>query len=138
MMASTLLLSLVSCGNKKSNSKTSGSVVNTVCDNINCMSSIDWKIFLQGQVFPKKSRLEINGETVLDECLSKQQYRIDRESAPQSITLGGFIVPKQGQVRLRIVDQGWDCSDERTFIQKENVPFEVVKTITGREIVINL
>ena len=134
---SSLLLSLASCGNDSKSSRKS-KVLNPVCDSIDCLSSVDWKINLQGQVFPGKTRLEINDETVLDECMSKQQYQIDRDAAPQSITLYSFRVPKKGQVKMKIVDQGWDCSQERVFLYRDNVDFTLTKGLNGRFILINL
>jgi hypothetical protein len=133
---SALMLGAIGCGNKEKSSN--NSELNPVCTTINCLSSVTWKLQLQGNVFPAKARLDINGETVLDECYSKQLYKIDRDSAPQSITLHGFFVPKEGQVRIRVVDRGYGCKDESTFLYHENVPFEVVKGAFGSEILINL
>ncbi len=136
---STLLVTAVSCGNdSKSSKKKSTPEVNPVCDSIDCMSTVNWKIVLQGQVFPVKTRVDINGETVLDECMGKQQYSIDRSAAPMSITLDNFYVPRAGAANIKIIDRGWDCRQNINFISVENAQFEVVKSSGLREILFNL
>lgn len=132
-----LTMTLVSCGNDSKSSKRAPEM-NPVCDGIECLSSVTWKINLQGQDFPRKARVEINGASVLDECMGKQEYSIDRDSTPQSLTLENFTVPRAGDVKIHIVDQGWDCSDERTFISNDNVPFEVERGVAGSRVIINL
>lgn len=132
-----LTLTLVSCGNDSKSSK-STQEINPVCDSIECLSNITWKINLQGQDFPRKSRVEINAVSVLDECMGKQQYSIDRDSTPQSLTLENYTVPRAGEVKIHIVDQGWDCSEEQTFIKNDNVTFEVDKGVAGNRVIINL
>lgn len=127
---STLLLLTSACSKeKKSHHHAAGSPPqqNAVCEGIACLNSVTWKLLLQGQVFPDKTRVDINGSTVLDECLSKQQYRIDRSAAPQSLTIENFFVPKPGHVKIQIVDQGWDCNDDKTFLSNEDASFEVIK-----------
>lgn len=134
--ASLLLLGLVGCGNKDSKS-TNTTQKDAVCTTLNCMNSINWKLQLQGQIFPNKVRVEINGESVLDECRSKQQYSVDRESAPQSITLYNFYVPRDG-VKIRIIDRGYSCNEYSTFLQKDNAEYEMVKSGNYSELLINL
>jgi hypothetical protein len=138
---STVLVVLAACSeNKKSKSHYHAAApqVNAVCEGIDCLSSINWKINLQGQVFPDKARVDINGQTVLDECMGKQQYKIDRSSVPQSLFLENFFVPKANNLTIQVVDQGWDCSHERTFLLDQNIQFEISKGHFGREIEINL
>ena len=135
---SSLALTLVSCGGDSNGSKKSRPEMNAVCDSLECMSTVDWKITLQGQDFPKKTRLEINGESVLDECMGKQQYSIDREGTPQSVSLPNYLVPRRGELKIKIVDQGWDCSSETVVLNNDNVGFELDKSEAGTRIVINL
>lgn len=137
---STLLLLVSACSKHKKSSYTASPAPqkNAVCEGIQCLNSITWKLLLQGQVFPEKTRVDINDNTVLDECKSKQQYRIDRAAAPQSLTIENFFVPKQKQVKILVVDQGWDCSEEKTFVLKENATFEVVKDVAGSEVQFSL
>lgn len=136
----TLLALGTACGDK--NSSSSANVrkpqQNAVCEGIDCLNSITWKLVLQGNVFPEKTRVEINDNTVLDECHSKQQYSIDRASAPQSLTLENYVVPRRGHVKIHIVDQGHDCTSEHTFYSKKDVDFEVVKSALGQQVLINL
>jgi hypothetical protein len=132
-----LVLSLASCGKSTSSSK-KASEKNPVCAGIDCLSSIDWTIYLNGQDFPDRARIDVNGVTVLDECLGKQHYKISRFAKPQYLKLEDFRIPKRGEVRIHIVDQGYDCGIEKTVVFKENVSFEIVKNNLGSEIVINL
>jgi hypothetical protein len=139
LAVSSLLLTLASCGNdSKSSRKQQAPEVNPICDNISCMTSINWKLVLQGQIFPEKTRVDINGETVLDECLGKQQYQINRSAAPMSLTLDNFYVPRSGAANIQIFDQGWDCMQKKSFLSVEKAQFEVVKSNGMREILFNL
>jgi hypothetical protein len=115
LITGTLLLSLASCGNDKKTS--SRQEANPVCSEIDCLSSVNWKIQLQGRAFPDKARLDINGTTVLNECVSKQRYSIDRYTEPQSVYLDNFYVPKRGELKISVVDLG-QCDSERSFIVK--------------------
>jgi hypothetical protein len=136
---STLMLVFSACSNEKNKSSHAQlNEVRSTCEGLECLSSVNWKISLQGHMFPSKSRVEINGNTVLDECLSKQESRIDREAAPQNLVIENYLVPKQGEVKIEIFDQGWDCSQNLSFISKENVEFVFVKGSLANEIEINL
>lgn len=130
-----MLLTLVSCG---SDNKSSGSQEqNAVCEN--CITSANWKILLPGRSFPDKSRVDINGTTVLNECVSKQKYMINRSSDPQELYLDNFYVPKRGELKINIVDLGSDCDSESTFFENSNVEFEETKGAGGTtELLINL
>lgn len=135
IVAGSLLLTLVSCGN---NDKSSSRRGNDVCGEVDCLSSVDWKIQLQGKAFPDKTRLDINGTTVLNECVSKQKYQIDRYAEPQNVILENFYVPKRGDLKINVVDLGSDCNSESTFISDNNVEFEVDKSSGTGQILINL
>lgn len=136
VVVSTLLLSLVSCGNEEKSK--SGQQLNQGCAEMDCLSSINWKIQLHGKSFPEKSRIDINGTTVLNECVSKQKYMINRESSPQSLYLESFYIPKRGDLNIDVVDMGTDCHSESSFISDKNVEFELTKEMEVSELVINL
>jgi len=135
LITGTLLLTLASCGNDKKSS--SRQEVNPVCSEIDCLSTVNWKIQLQGRAFPDKARVDINGTTVLNECVSKQKYSIDRYTEPQSIYLDNFYVPKKGELKINVVDLG-RCDSETSFIFDPDVNFDVVKFGSSNEIHINL
>lgn len=137
LIAGSLLLTLVSCGKDDSKSKTRAEV-NPICSEIDCLSSVNWKIQLEGRSFPYKSRVDINGTTVLNECVSKQKYSIDRTSNPEALYLDNYYVPKRGDVKIDIIDLGSDCDSESTFISNDKVDFEVSKTSGFAEIIISL
>lgn len=135
LIAGSLLLTLVSCGEKSSSHKKQAE---TCGDGISCLSSINWKIQLQGKSFPDKARVDINGTTVLNECVSKQKYSIDRSAEPQNLYLENFYVPKRGELKINVIDLGHDCASESTLISDDNVEFEVTKATDVSEILINL
>jgi hypothetical protein len=131
---STLLLSLVSCGKKDSSSS------NDRQEQKDTITSINWKIYLQGRSFPK-ARVEINNALLLDECLGKQQYTIDRLSDPQSIALIDYFVPREGALKIVITDLGNECesvSDDSVFFAQDNVPFDFLKIGRSTEVLVNL
>ena len=134
---SAIFLTLVSCGNKDHSSSNTKSI-NPVCSELDCLSSITWKIELPGKSFPSKSRIDINGTTVLNECVSKQKYAIDREEEPQNIVLENFYVPKKGQLKIDVVDLGHDCESESSFLSESDVQFEVTKGLEANELLIRL
>lgn len=139
LAVSTLLVTAISCG-KDSKKSNDSAQMDTVCDNASCMSVVTWKMYLQGQIFPAQARLEINGESVIDECVAKQQYSFDRDSAPQSITLENYMVP-QGAVDVKIVDLGRSCldkSDDVEVINQKDVKYEFSKDLAGNLLTINL
>lgn len=135
LLAGSLLLTLVSCG--KDDSSKSRSKVQS-CEDVDCLTSVNWKIVLQGKSFPDKSRVDINGTTILNECVSKQKYAIDRSTQPESLYLENYAVPKRGDLKIDVIDMGLDCASESTFISNDKVDFEVSKTAGQTEILISL
>lgn len=136
LFMSVALMALASCGedNKKSSPQNE---INPICEEIDCLSSVSWKIKLPGREFPAKSRVAINDTTVLDECIPKQKYEINRASDPQSIYLESFSVPTTA-LKIVVEDLG-DCHAEATeFLKNENVNFQAVKTEAQTEIHIDL
>lgn len=136
VLASGLLLTLASCGGNGKSSRVS-TQADPVCEDVSCLSSVNWKIILNGKVFPDKSRVDINGTTVLNECVSKQKYSIDRYSVPQILALDNYIIPKRGDLKIQVMDLG-RCDSESTFISDDNVNFELVKGVDVSEVVIHL
>lgn len=141
--ATLSLLALVSCGGDSNGSSRAEKrrQEQRTCEELNCLSSVDWKIYLQGRAFPTKTRVEINNATLIDECLTKNQYMIDRSTDPQMIALERFAVPTQGELKIVITDLGYNCSaeDDSVFFAQDNVPFDLVKTDNGsQEIIVNL
>lgn len=135
LLAGSLLLTLVSCG-KDDNSSSRRKAQS--CEDVNCLTSVNWKIVLQGKSFPEKSRVDINGTTVLNECVSKQKYAIDRSAQPETLYLESYSVPKRGDLKIDVIDMGLDCASESTFISNDKVDFEVTKTAGQTEILISL
>lgn len=140
LLSLSALVFAVACGgdSKSSSKKIEGVELNTVCDRLECLTSVDWKLVLQGQNFPERTKLIIDGETILDECLGKQQYSVSRETAPMSIRLDNFKVP-MGPIDIKIVDQGWDCRQHTTFLDKRGVSYSLEKSnFGGQQLVIDL
>lgn len=135
LMVSSLLLTLASCG--QDDKSHSGVSIDPICEDVNCLSTVNWKIQLPGRIFPDKSRVDINGTTVLNECVSKQKYMIDRSAEPQNLYLENYVIPKKGELKIKITDLG-HCDSESSFVEENNANFEFVKTGMEREIVINL
>ncbi len=132
----SLLFGAMSCGNE-SKSK-SRRTVNPVCSGVGCLSSINWKLLLEGRSFPSKSRIDINGTTILNECVSKQKYFIDRSTAPEALVLPDFTMPKRGELAIDIIDMGDDCAQESVFFSDDNVEFEFTKSGDANEVLIVL
>lgn len=133
----SLLLSVVSCGSDSNKSSPEPSI-STLCSEISCLSTVNWKIQLQGRSFPDKARVDVDGVTVLNECISKQKYSIDRYSEPQSLMLENYTVPAQGKVKVQITDLGADCRSSSTFLEDNNVQYEVIKSESAVELLLNL
>ncbi len=137
--ASTSLLALVSCGGHHSSSSDPAPQKDAVCSTTNCLSSINWKILLQGRSYPHHAKVEINGTDLLNECLGKQKYVIDRSTEPQSIMMENYSVPTQGELKITVIDMGADCKESTVFFSQDNVPFDIVKDVRGvSEVLVNL
>ncbi len=132
----SLLFGAISCGNRPESK--SRKTVNPVCSGVGCLSSISWKLLLEGRSFPSKSRIDINGTTILNECVSKQKYLIDRSTAPESLVLPDFTMPKRGELAIDVIDMGDDCAQESTFFSDDNVDFEFTKSGDTNEVLIVL
>ena len=130
------LFGLISCG--PDSVSRSSKEANPVCSEIDCLSTATWKMTLQGRSFPDKTKLVINNETILNECLMKQKYSVDRSTSPESIKLESFFIPKRGELSIAIFDMGSDCTQDSEFISEKDVQFDAVKTAEGQEILINI
>lgn len=132
VLASSLLLTLVSCGNDKSSShKAPAESIDPI------VQSYDWKI-LNGRGFPARSLVEVNGEPVLDECHDKQIYSINRRSSPQSLTLMNWNSPQGMTVaEVKIFDRGHDC-DQVTPVVNETVRMEINKSGAVAEVILSI
>lgn len=131
LVFSTLLLSLVGCGGRSGD----GASAQQREESPIRVATVDWKISLQGRSFPDHSRVDVDGVTVLDECVGKQKYQIDRRSAPQSLTLTSYPAPAKSTVKIVITDLGDDCSSYSTFFSDDAVEFESPKE---HQILINI
>jgi hypothetical protein len=143
LIFSALLLIAVACGSdndKKSSSpgRTPQAEQNPVCESLECKAQATWRVAVEGRNFPDRSRIEVNDVVVLDECVSKQSNKIDRTVTPQTLVLENYLVPRVGQVKIHIVDQGADCEENTTFLLNDNVDFAFVNAIAGAEVIINL
>jgi len=127
-----LLLTLASCGGNKSSDKKAQS--NPICIGVECLSSVNWRIQLPGKSFPNKTRIDVEGTTVLNECVSKQKYYIDRYSNPQMIYLDNYYAPTTDTVKIDVYDLG-HC-DSETKIISDSLNYEINKR--DQEIIISL
>ena len=129
VVAASSLFVLVSCGGSSS-----GSSSKRQEQQQETLSSVNWKIFLQGRSFPTKSTVMINDSMLLNECMGKQQYFIDRSTDPQSITIEKYFVPAEGELKISVSD----CTDGSIFFAQDNVPFDMIKENNVPEIIVNL
>lgn len=136
LLGGALLLTMASCG-KENHKSGKRSEANPICEDVSCLSTVNWRIQLPGKVFPDKVRVDINGATVLNECVSKQKYMIERDASPQTLYLENYVIPKRGDLKIHIHDLG-RCDDYSMFLENNNVSFDLVKTGLDRELVINL
>lgn len=132
ILVSGLLLTLASCGGNKGSDNKAQS--NPICTGVECLSSVNWKIQLPGKSFPNKTRIDVDGTTVLNECVSKQKYYIDRYSDPQMIYLDNYYAPTKDTVKIDVYDLG-HC-DSETKIISDSLNYEINKR--EQEIVISL
>ncbi len=130
----SFLLGATGCGNESKS--TTRRTMNPVCSGVGCLSTISWKFLLEGRSFPAKSRIDVNGTTVLNECVSKQKYFIDRSTSPEALVLPDFPMPKRGALAIDIMDLGDDCAQESMFFSDADVDFEFTKSGDSHEVLI--
>jgi 1-aminocyclopropane-1-carboxylate deaminase/D-cysteine desulfhydrase-like pyridoxal-dependent ACC family enzyme len=135
LAASSSLLALVSCGGDHSSKSHSAPQREAVCSTADCAAAMKWKILLQGRSFPHKATVQINGTDLLNECLGKQKYFIDRSTDPQSISMESYATPVQGELKISVIN----CTDSSVIFTQDNVPFDIVKDARGAsEVLVNL
>lgn len=133
LVAGSLLLTLASCGGNKGSG--TRAEANPVCTGIECLSSVNWKIQLPGKSFPDKARIDVDGTTVVNECVTKQKYYIDRYSDPQNIFLENYYAPSRETVKIEVYDLG-HCDSETKIFSDDRVNYEHNKR--DNEILINI
>ncbi|MGE3610619.1 MAG: hypothetical protein AB7I27_13595 [Bacteriovoracaceae bacterium] len=133
----TSFLTLMSCGDnhKKSHLKAPQVESDAIISNIN------WKIQFPGKHLPDNLLLEINGNTLLDECSggkSKSMVKVDRFSNPMEMKIDNYFMPKRGDLKIEVKDLGIDCSSETSFIKNDDVQFSILKDLNSSELLIEL
>ncbi|HXH29378.1 MAG TPA: hypothetical protein VNJ01_01075 [Bacteriovoracaceae bacterium] len=129
-LASTLLFAAVGCGNNKKSKKAIGNkTTQPVVE-----STIDWRITLNTGTFPARSRVEVNGSDVTDECLEKSPKLIDRSAMPEVLTIPAYFMPKAGALSINV----YNCVDNSLFLTDANVDFTVSKVGTANVLEIKL
>jgi hypothetical protein len=138
VMASAMLLSLVSCGNDHK----SHSAPQKQEDQI--VQSFDWKI-LNGRGFPAKAMVEltVNGdtETLINECHGKQIHSINRASKPESLVVSNYVNPNGAEtVNVKVFDLGADCQMESSpaVHSDDTVRLETNKSGAVAEVIVNI
>ena len=114
-----VLILLVSCGKKGSSSSKSGEEQNPrncLASNTACMPTALWVINSNANNFPKNFQLFINGGERFDTC------RRDPVSITSFNNRVTATIKLQGEVgvesvRLKIIDKGIDCREEKVFFE---------------------
>lgn len=138
VVASSLLITLVSCGN---DSKKSKPAMEPSRDQI--VQSYDWKI-LNGRGFGAKALVEItlNGEvhTVINECHHKNIHKIDKSSMPHSLVLMNFENPNGATTAdIKVFDLGPECNVAPTLPDvAETVNLNINKSGAIAEVLIEI
>lgn len=106
-IASSLLITLVSCGGNDSKKRAPENSVNPFAQ------SYDWKIS-NGRGFGERALVELslNGEvhTVINECHTKGIYKIDRSALPHTISMMNFVNPQGAETAdIKVFDLGANC-----------------------------
>lgn len=133
--STALLLSVVSCGDHSSGSKSRTPAIDQL------ITSADWKIVLEGRSFPNKALVAVNEEVVVNECADKQSYFINREANPQVLPMSNYLVPTKETVRIEVVDLGEDCTseeDDSSFLPATEKDFELTKNGAHAEVLVRL
>lgn len=133
--STALLLSIVSCGDTSSGSKSRKPSVDQL------ITSADWKIVLEGRSFPTKAMVSVNGEVVVNECNDKQSYFINREANPQVLPMANYLVPTAATVKIEVTDLGEDCGsdmDDSSFLPATDKDYELTKTGAHAEVLVRL
>ncbi len=133
VISAGLLLSIVSCGDKSSNSSSREPAIDQL------ITSADWKIVLEGRSFPNKSMVAVNGEVVVNECADKQTYFINHET--NILPMNGYSVPTKNTVTIEVTDLGEDCgsdADDSSFLPAVEKDYEITKNGAHAEVTVRL
>ena len=131
VLASSLLLTVVSCGNDNKKSRPSAQAEE------NAITSYSWKI-VNTEGFPAKGTALVevgtigNTEVIVNECNDKNINTIDRDATPQTLSFGGDA-PMGETVSVKI----FDCHTMEKKADK-TVGFSMNKSGSVGEIVISL
>lgn len=126
-LASSLLVTLVSCGGDESSKSVPETNLNTV------VQSYNWKL-LNGRGFPEKAYVEINNVPVLNECNHKNILMIDRMSAPESLSIPSWDAPT-GEFAKVVVD---DCTNMGVSTLTESVRVDINKSGAVAEVTLSI
>jgi hypothetical protein len=126
-LASTLLVTLVSCGGDKKSKSSPETNFNPV------VQSYNWKL-LNGRGFPEKAYVEINDVPVLNECNHKNILKIDRSSKPEMLAIPAWDAPK-GEFAKVVID---DCSNMGVSTLIESVRMDINKSGAVAEVTLSI
>jgi hypothetical protein len=113
------------CGEEKK--KVTQKELNPICSEADCSLTSTWKIFMSGKSFPVKTRLDMNGVTVLDECAGKQKYHVSRGYQTEMILLEYFYLPLDQKISVELFDRGEHCDELTSVLSLQDVAYEVKK-----------
>jgi hypothetical protein len=120
-----VFLSMTGCGEEKK--KVTQKELNPICSEEDCSLNSTWKIFMSGKAFPVKTRLDMNGVTVLDECAGKQKYHVTRGPEGEMILLDHFYLDLDQKIGLEIFERGETCDELTSVLSLQDVAHEVKK-----------
>jgi len=125
-------LTLTGCGEEKK--KVTQKELNPICSEADCSLTSTWKIFMTGKSFPVKTRLDMNGVTVLDECAGKQKYHVSRGQETEMILLDYFYLPLDQKISVDLFHRGESCDELTPVLSLQDVSYEV-KNDLGQNVV---
>lgn len=126
-LASSLLVTLVSCGGDKGSKSAPEVNTNPV------VQSYNWKL-LNGRGFPEKAYVEINNVPVINECNHKNILKIDRSSNPESLMIPAWDAPN-GEFAKVVVD---DCTNMGVSTLTESVRMDINKSGAVAEVTLSI
>lgn len=125
-LASSLLVTLVSCGGDNKSKSAPEVNTNTV------VQSYNWKL-MNGRGFPAMAYVEVDNVPVVNECNAKNINMIDRTSSPESVSFRGEA--PMGDFAKVVID---DCSNMGVSTLSETVRVEVSKSGTVANVILSI
>lgn len=125
-------LTMTGCGDERK--KVTQKELNPICSEADCSFTSTWKIFMPGKSFPVKTRLDINGVTVLDECAGKQKYQVSRGQETEMILLDYFYLPLDQKISVELFHRGESCDELTSVLSLQDVAYEL-KNDLGQNVV---